>query len=119
MEYYDTDSICYNFQKFKLDDTLEVVRPTAKERLAMKLYLNSLYGRLASCIHFIDGKENKAMNINYIVVHDTYNGLGIVFKDKIGGVFKDSEDGTARLLVVDGYMLGTKDKYEDIVKQII
>lgn len=117
MENYDTDSI-------------KVIEPTENELLytkndvlvshetMVKQYLNTLYGKMASCIYFIDGKENKDMIKNYIVVHDKMNGLGIVFKDKIGGVFKD-EDGTAKLLIVDGYMLVTNDKYEDIVKQII
>lgn len=120
MVYYDTDSIRCNVEQFKLyPDTLKVVAPTAKERLAMKLYLNSVYGKMVSSMKWTNGKENKDMNKNYIVVHDTVNGIGIVFKDKIGGVFKENEDGTARLLIVDGYTLPTVDKYEDIIKQII
>ena len=118
MEYYDTDSI-------------KVIEPSENElsyikndvvvsyETMMKQYLNRLYGTMVSCIHFTDGKENKDMNKNYIVVHDTVGGVGIIFKDKIGGVFKENEDGTARLLIVDGYTLPTTDKYEDIVKQII
>lgn len=118
MEYYDTDSI-------------KVIEPTENElsyikndvlvshETMVKQYLNMLYGKMASCIYFTDGKENKDMNKNYIVIHGTDNNIGIVFKDKIGGVFKGSENGRAKLLVVDGYMLETADKYEDIIKQII
>lgn len=104
--YNDTDSIIGTFPQ------------TASDKLKVKACLNNLYGKMVSTMNWTYGKENKDMIKNYIVVHDKMNGLGIVFKDKIGGIFKD-EDGTAKLLVVDGYMVVINDKYEDIVKQII
>ena len=107
-EYYDTDSIKYV-------DTLKVVRPTAEERLQMKLYLNSLYGAMASCIHFTDGKENDNMNKEYIVIHVDKEPM-IIFKKHIIAIAKDG--GRAYVYLVDGGYL-SEESYADVVKQVL
>lgn len=88
-----------------------------KENL-MKLYLNSLYGALVyTDTDSIKIKEND-MNKNYIVVHTTNDEVAIIFKDKIAGICRHG-DGTADLLLVSGSMVYFKDKYADIIKQLI
>lgn len=115
MEYYDIK---------KLDqytDALKVVRPTAEQSLLTKIYLNSLYGKLISSIHFINGKE-KNMDREYIVLHGErekgFITLGIIFKSHIEGVLK-SDDGTAIILIDCGITQYCTDSYEDIVKQLL
>ena len=118
MEYYDTDSLFYNIKEFSKDvEALKVVRPTAEERLQMKLYLNSLYGKMASCIHFTDGKENDKMikGLDYILVHVDKEPL-IIFKKQIVSIAKD--EGRAYIQCTNcGYL--SDESYADIVKQAL
>lgn len=116
MEYYDTDKLFYNIKKFNEDvETLKVVRPTAEERLQIKLYLNSLYGKMASCIHFIDGKENDNMIKDYILIHVDKEPL-IIFKKQIVSIAKD--EGRAYIqCTACGYL--SDESYADIVKQAL
>lgn len=120
MEYYDTDSI-YRKTICRYDDTLKVTALTAEETIRMKLFLNSLYGKMGSCMHFIDGKE-KNMNKDYIVIHveeaSDINKVGIVFKSKIVGVLK-SDEGKAELMTDIAYNIRCTESYEDIVKQLV
>lgn len=116
MEYYDTDSLFYNIKKFNEDvETFKVVRSTAEERLQMKLYLNSLYGKMASCIHFTDGKENDNMNKDYILVHVDKEPM-IIFKKQIVSIAKD--EGRAYIQCTTcGYL--SDESYADVVKQAL
>lgn len=70
---------------------------------AMKTKLNSEYGRMVMT------------NKDYIVVHQD-NKTGVIFKDRIDGVFQ-KEEGT--MVLVDGYSLWIEDKYADIVAMLI
>lgn len=118
MEYYDTDKLFYNIREFNKDvETLKVVRPTAEERLQMKLYLNSLYGKMASCIHFTYGKENDKMikGLDYILIHVDKEPL-IIFKKQIVSITKD--EGRAYIQCINsGYL--SDESYADIVKQAL
>lgn len=110
MMYYDTDSI-------------KVTGPTAEEKIRMKLFLNSFYGKMISCTHFSDGKEQN-MNKDYIVIpemgisEDTTNKTGIIFKSKIAGILK-GDDGNGIIILDSNYHLYCKDSYADIVKQLV
>lgn len=116
MEYYDTDSIFYDLKKFNQPiDNFKIVRPTAEEKLQMKLYLNSLYGKAASCIHFTDGKENDKMTRDYIVVHDDGEPM-IIFKEQIVGISKN-EDGACIYCTNGCYYVD--ESYASVVKQIV
>lgn len=116
MEYYDTDSIYCDFEQFKLHDTLKVVRPTAKERLAMKLYLNSVYGKMLSSMKWTDGKENNGMRIkDFIVLHA--DGQPVMIKKEAITVVSKMSDGTTRV-EIDNQIWITDDKYEDVIKRM-
>lgn len=115
MTYYDTDSIFYDVVKFSEDvKNLKVVRPTAEERLQTKLYLNSLYGKVVSCIHFTDGKENDEMIRDYILIH-VDNEPMIIFKKQIVGIAKDEERAYIQCTNCGYY---SDESYADIVKQV-
>lgn len=107
MTYYDTDRIFYDVVKFSEDvKNLKVVRPTAEERLQMKLYLNSLYG-----------KENNKMikGLDYILVHVDKEPL-IIFKKQIVSIAKD--EGRAYIQCTTcGYL--SDESYADVVKQAL
>lgn len=110
--YFDTDSIVYRDTE---SETLKVVRPTAEERSQMKLYLNSLYGKMASCIHFTYGKENDSMNKDYILIH-VDNEPMIIFKKQIVSIAKD--EGRAYIQCTTcGYL--SDESYADVVKQAL
>ena len=116
MTYYDTDRIFYDVVKFSEDvKNLKVVRPTAEERLQMKLYLNSLYGKMGSCIHFTDGKENDKMIKDYILIHVDKEPM-IIFKKQIVSIAKD-EDRAYIQCTTCGYL--SDESYADVVKQAL
>lgn len=107
--YYDTDSIK------DIDVVAQVVRSTAEERLQMKLYLNSLYGKMASCIHFTDGKENDNMNKEYILIHVDKEPV-LIFRKHIVSIAKDEDRAYIRS-TSGGYL--SDDSYADVVKQAL
>ncbi len=117
MEYYDTDAIFYDLKKFNQPiDNLKIVRPTAEEKLQMKLYLNSLYGKMASCIQWTDGKENNKMNRDYIFVHVDKEPT-IIFKKQIVSISKSGEK--AYIQCTNNECYYAKESYADIVKQLV
>lgn len=98
--YVDTDS------EYKVMKTM-MATPSPDLKTMAKLHLNSLYGKAVTI-----------MDKNYIVVHTNNGQVAIIFKDKITGIFKH-EDGTSDILLESGSMFNLKDKYEDIIKQLI
>ena len=104
--YEDTDSVKY---------VTELTPAQRKE--FMKMFLNSAYGAVIT-----NYKENDKMTRDYIVVHEksVSDGIrvGIVFTAKIAGITKDGV-GNAVILLDSGYSIYCKDKYEDIVKQLV
>lgn len=109
-------TLFYDLKKFdQYVDTFKVVRPTAEERLQMKLYLNSLYGKMVSCIHSTDGKENDKMTRDYIVVHDDGEPM-IIFKGQIICISKN--DGGACIHCTNGSYY-VDESYADVVKQAL
>lgn len=73
----------------------------------MKTKLNSVYGKAVT-----------NMNKDFVVVHGANKEVGIIFKDRIIGVFKHA-DNTTDILLGNGYMYYSKDKYEDVIKQVL
>lgn len=113
MEYYDTDSI-YRKTISRYNDILKVTSLTAEDTIRMKLFLNSFYGRMISCMHFTDGKE-KIMR-EFIVAHD--NGKPIlILKDGVIAVKAESE--YTCLYLSSGCTICCDDKYRDIVKALV
>lgn len=102
--YCDTDSD-HTFMSNLMNQTVE-----AKQ--TMKQHLNSIYGKVIM-----------NMNKDYIVVHeqdiDKSIHIGIIFKDKICSVLKSDDGITARIILDNMLSLYTKEKYEDIIKQLI
>ena len=100
--YCDTDS------EYKIMS--ELSNRTLEPKQAMKLFLNSMYGKTVT-----------DMNKDYIVAHecttDETPAVVIIFKSHICKVRRHS-DGTADIFL-DGSVCYTTDKYEDIIKQLI
>ena len=120
MEYYDTDSIYYDIKKLnQYTDILKVVGPTAKQIMLKKIYLNSLYGKMMSCIHFTDGKENNGMikGLDYILIHVEKVPVIILIK-QIVSVTKYDNDCRAFIQCTTGAYI-SDERYSDIVKQLL
>ncbi len=98
--YVDTDSE-YSAMKTMMST------PSPDLKTMMKLHLNSVYGKVVT-----------NMDKNYIVVHNHNNDVGIIFKNNIAGAVKCT-DGATDILFESGYIFYSKDKYEDIIKQLI
>ena len=102
--YCDTDS------EYNVMSELSKDRTTVEPKQTMKLFLNSMYGKVVT-----------DMNKDYIVAHecttDETPAVVIIFKSHICKVRRHG-DGTADIFL-DGSVCYTADKYEDIIKQLI
>lgn len=108
--YCDTDSVVD-------DKTLTVILA----RRNGKAMLNAIYGSQASKYwQPTIPQENKNMNRDYIVVHFADHKTGIIFKDKIDGVFNEmAGDVEETRIMINGQNTFVMDKYADIVTQLL
>ena len=110
----------YNYKPLYCDTDSIVIQEQNKQWI--KSLLNNCYGKQVKKYlqpTFIP-QENKNMNRDYIVVHFADHKIGIIFKDKIAGVFNEiAGDVEETRIMTSGNYTFVMDKYADIVKQLI